>query len=842
MTFEDDGDCYGECVVEAARLCALAEGDQILATAVVQALAGGARAAGFTDVGPLQLKGLPDPVAVVEVDWERPATTATPLPARLVGDHADFVGRSAELDQLHQAFHDVCDQRRRRVVLVGGEPGVGKTTTVTRAIRLWFDAGATVAMGRCEEDVRAPYRPFIDAIGHLVASAPLDLLHDHVERHGSSLLPLAPGLAQRVDPLPLAASSDPETGRFLMFAAAADLLAALGERTPVVLFLDDLHWADAGTVSLLRALATMPDPARLLITGTFRIDELAGDHPMGQALAAFRRVEAVSRLRLDGLRHGEILELVERWTGADGGTTAEQLADDLVAETGGNAFFVTEVMRHLEATGQISELLQRPGRAIVRKSLVPESIREVLAERVARLGSEADTVLGHCGGHRQRVHPARPRRRRRACPTRSSSTCSSSPPRPRWCRRCGDAPGRFVFTHALVQHAILINLGATRESALHRRVAEVLEADHEGSVPVAELAHHWLQATNVSDNRRARDWAVQAGDAAIASLAPGDAVAFYRQALLLHDQIRDDDVPTRIDLLTKLGTAERQYGDPEHRDTLLKACRLARRIGDDVRLAEAALANNSGTFSTFQGVDREQVEMLEAAIAVVGEPGRRALLLGTLANELTYSGDFARRRDLADDALRAARASGDDALLLRVSNLVFYALWVPDTLQERLAMTEESLGPRRGRRRPAPAVLGGHLQLPQPDPVGTGSKGRAAARHGRDPRRPARPTSTDVAGHATPPPPATSWPAIPTRPSHWPRGARDRQPGRRARGQRLLQVPEHVHPLAARHPRRAGGRHQGDEPSAPQRDGLALPHLRRGRTGSRRHCPARAGR
>jgi class 3 adenylate cyclase/tetratricopeptide (TPR) repeat protein len=690
VSFED-GDCYGECVIQAARLCAVAEGDQILATSVIRLLAG-ARAEGFVDLGPRLLKGLPEPVEVVEVEWERPAATATPLPARLSAELPSFVGRRDELAELHAAFRAVDDLGQRRVVLVGGEPGIGKTTIVSRAIRLWFDAGATVAMGRCEEDVRAPYRPFAEALGHLVASAPLDVLEAHVARHGSSLLPLASGLAARVAALPDPPDTDQETERFLLFAAAADLLTELSERTPLVLFLDDLHWADAGTVSLLRALATAPEPARLLIAGTFRSDELAADHPMGRALADFRRVDAVARVQLGGLGSADILELVRQRTGTEGGVAAQRLADDLVTETDGNAFFVTEVIRHLEETGQLGQL--SASRSL--GELVPESIREVLAERVARLGSVADAVLATAAVIGNEF----------TLPLLAAVTgladaklldVLSEAAAGALVHEVRGAPGRFAFTHGLVQQAILLNAGPTREATLHRQVAEVLEADHgAGSVPVAELARHWLQATNVSDTRRARDWARQAGDAALEALAPGDAVVYFRQALLLHDQLRDDDAVTRIDLLTRLGTAERQSGDPEHRDTLLKACRLARRLGDATRLADAALANNAGTFSIFWGVDAEEVEVLEAAIEVVDEPDQRALLLVTLANELTYSGDFARRRQLVDEALELARASGDDALVLRVSNLAFHAIWVPDTLDERLALTEEC-GPLAAR-------------------------------------------------------------------------------------------------------------------------------------------------
>ncbi len=574
VSFED-GDCYGECVVQAARLCAIAAGEQILAPSLVRALAGGPRATGFLDVGPRELKGLPEPVEVVEVLWDRPEASATPLPPRLAGDTATFVGRSDELVQLDEVFQVAAERGERRTLLVGGEPGVGKTTVVSRAIRRWYDGGATIAMGRCEEDLRAPYRPFAEALGHLVASAPADLLHGHVARHGRSLLSLAPGLAHRVDPLPDAATTDLESERFLLFAAVADLLAALGEQAPVVLFLDDLHWADAGTASLLRSLAVAPEPSRLLLVGTLRSDELDRAHPMGQALATFRRVPSVARLQLDGLRSADIVDLLAGWDGIGPETSVEGLADALEAETGGNPFFVTELLRHLDETGRLADLT---GASLLGGALVPESIREVLAERVGRLGEVGDTVLATAAVIGSEF----------ALPLLSAVTgvddskllsVLADAESASLVREVTDAPGRFVFTHALVQHAILADLGATREAGLHRRVAEVLEAQHVDGMSVAELAHHWLQATTVSDTSRARDWARQAGDHALAALAPGDAVVFYRQALLLHDQLRDADVTVRVDLLTALGSAERQAGDPEHRDTLLKAGRLASRAG-----------------------------------------------------------------------------------------------------------------------------------------------------------------------------------------------------------------------------------------------------------------------
>ena len=460
-----------------------------------------------------------------------------------------------------------------------------------------------------------------------------------------------------------------------MFSAVDDLLAALGAEDPVVLFLDDLHWADSATASLLRSLATSDEPSQLLIVGTFRDAELAADHPMGQALAAFRRVPGIERLHLDGLAAADVVALIAYWTGGEitGGATG--LADDLVAETDGNAFFVTEVIRHLDTTGRWA---------------MPDSVREVLAERVGRIGSVAQEVLGAAAvigmefdlGLVTAVTNSSDEKVLAILVDAASAALV---------HEVAGAPGRFQFTHTLVQHAILADLGATREVGLHRRVAEMLEASHDGASSVAELARHWMQATRVSDTARARDWARQAGDDALASLAPGDAVAYFRQALLLHEQTPGPDATTRIDLLTSLGTAERLSGDPEHRETLLRACRLAFRDADGARLAAAALANNGGTFSIFGGVDVDRVEMLEAALESSSSLQERALLLGTLANELTYSGDYPRRRAIADDALDAARATGDETLIVRVMNLIFYSLWVPETLAERLALTEESL-------------------------------------------------------------------------------------------------------------------------------------------------------
>ena len=676
--------CDGAPVVEAAGLCAHADGGQILATDLLRVLGRSQEDPGFEELGPRPLPGLPVPVDVVEIRWTPLEPWSTPLPAQLADTAPELVGRRSELEELDDAYRGVAASGRRAVVLVSGEPGVGKTTMVAHAVRAWHGEGARIGVGACDEYLRTPYRPFMDALGRLVLHAPTELLEAHVARHGAGLLPLVRELAWRLPELPAPVSTDPEAERFLLFSAAGDLLVRLSEAGPLVVFLDDLHWADAASASLLRSIAEDGDRASLLVVGTFRDAELVGDHTMARAIAAFRRVPAVTRVHLGGLRRPDVARLVERWTGRDDHPGAEELVASLTEETGGNAFFVVEVLRHLAETGQLAE------GGPVAKQLMPESVREVLAERVARLGQDASDVIGAAAVIGAEF----------SLPVLSAVTgvadgkvleALADAISAALVRELPDDPGRFSFTHALVQHAILANLGTTREVRLHRRAAEVLEKMTGGEQQAVQLAHHWLQATRHSDTARARDWARQAGDGALASLAPADAVGYYRQALALHDQTGNAEQAMRIDLLTSLGTAQRLAGEPAHRETLLEAGRLAREAGDGPRLTAAALANNSGTFSQFGGVDEERVESLRQAANLAPSAAQRALVLGTLANELTYSGDYAERRAIVDEATSLARASGDHLLMLRVCNHVFYPLWIPDTLAERLTITEECL-------------------------------------------------------------------------------------------------------------------------------------------------------
>ena len=199
----EDDDYFGDPVVEAARLCATCESGQVLASEWLRLTAGRRRRHECRSLGPLTLKGLPDPVEIVEVLWEPLGAgdtgTSVPLPGRLaVRPAVGVVGRETEMATMVDATKRVAGGEGREVLLVSGEAGLGKTTLVAEAARSAFESGACVLFGHCEEDLATPYQLFAEALGHYITHAPEDQLLAHVETHGSELSRLVPALASRI--------------------------------------------------------------------------------------------------------------------------------------------------------------------------------------------------------------------------------------------------------------------------------------------------------------------------------------------------------------------------------------------------------------------------------------------------------------------------------------------------------------------------------------------------------------------------------------------------------------------------------------------------------------------
>jgi class 3 adenylate cyclase/tetratricopeptide (TPR) repeat protein len=691
----EEGDYFGWPAVEATRLCAAADGGQIVVNTLVRQVAGAREDDRFRPLGGLELKGITEPLEAFELRWEPLLSTGTALPERLRELPAtDYVGRQAERERLTKLWAGACNGSLH-LALISGEAGVGKTRLATHLALQVREEGATVLYGRCDEDLGVPYQPWGQALGYLVREAPRAVIDDHVERYGSDLARLIRALRDRVPDLPPARQSDPETERYLLYAAAAGLLERAGEQEPLLLILDDLHWADQPTLSLLRHIVTADSSMPAMVVGTYRDSDLSRDHPLTALLADLHRDQGGERMRLTGLESEDVVALMEALAGRELDADGRALAVEITRETAGNPFFAGELLRHLIESGAI--LRQEDGRWHVAGDLaelgLPQSVREVIGRRVERLGPDARTALSAAAVIGRDfdldlllavVELPEKRLLDLLDEAVAASLLKESPER----------AGRFTFTHALVEHALYEDLGRTRRARLHRLVAEALEEQcgDEPGERLGELAGHWAAAVVSSNSTKAIHYARRAAERALEQLAPDEAVRWYRQALELDDQSPDNDRFERCELLIGLGEAQRQSGNPEFRETLLDATQLAQELNDADRLYRAVLANSRGWTSQVGAVDSERVQALEAAAeALPDDDPRRAQMLALLGQELHYSGDPPRCRRLAAEAVEIARAAGDPVALANTLFIACWAIWVPDMLQERRRLTDELL-------------------------------------------------------------------------------------------------------------------------------------------------------
>ncbi len=683
----EDGDCFGTPVIEAARLCEAASGGQILASEMVRWLVRGGEHH-FSPVGPLELKGLPEPVAACEVGWEPLASATVPLPALLTDVGRIFVGRDDQLDRLGHLWKEAATGERR-VVLVAGEPGVGKTRLGAELARQVHDEGATVLAGRCDEDLGVPFQPFVEALRHLVGHVDPGDLPTRLGRHAGELERLLPGLRDQLPDAPPLLQSDPETERYRLFEAVTAWLAACSGDEPVLMILDDLQWAAKPTLLLLRHVARSSEPMKLLIVGTYRDTDLHHDHPLVELLADLRRQAGIERLSLSGFDQAAVADFVAQAAGHDLDEDGLALARAIHAETEGNPFFVREILRHLTETGAI---IQQDGRFVTRLAVeelgIPEGVREVVGRRVSRLSRVTNQVLGLAAvvGTAFELPVVE---RAGDIDEGSLLTAVEEATSARLLLEIPGVAARYRFSHALVRDTLYDQISAARRMGLHRRVAEAIEELHADQLDdhLPALAHHWARG---AETARAVDYATRAGHRAFAQLAADEAAAYYRQALELREVSGAPADRNHCRLLIGLGEAQRRAGDPAHRETLLAASRLAGQLGDASLLSKAALANRRGLFTQFGPVDQERVTAIEVALTAVGpaDSPERARLLAALATELHFAGDE-RPVELSREGLAIARRLGETSTLADAVEAVWLAVRDPVALAERAALAHE---------------------------------------------------------------------------------------------------------------------------------------------------------
>ena len=383
----EDGDWYGPPVIESARLCAAAEGGQILANGIVASLAGVRGGHRFTSLEPRTLKGFEAPVPVSAIGWEPlPPVVLPPAAESALTTSAPFVGRAAELDHLLQSWK-LAVTGTQAVAFIAGEPGVGKTRLLAEVARNASADGATVLWGSCDEDPVVPYQPFVEQIRQWLAT-------DLDRRVPSGLERLLPETSRELAAPDFNPGGDAEAERLRLFEGAAELLRSTTADGPVLLVLDDLHWAATPTLLLLRHVLAALAGERAMVLGAYRDTELDRHHPFANVLADLRREEGVVRVALDGIDTPSVIEFLERVAGQTLDEDGLELARLMRAETKGNPFFIGQVLRHLTETGALDRSGGRWATAGPVESLgLPEGVREVVGRRLSSLSDAANAAL-----------------------------------------------------------------------------------------------------------------------------------------------------------------------------------------------------------------------------------------------------------------------------------------------------------------------------------------------------------------------------------------------------------------------------------------------------------------
>ncbi|HME70521.1 MAG TPA: AAA family ATPase [Myxococcota bacterium] len=460
-----------------------------------------------------------------------------------------FSGRRGELLRLERRL-DAARLGKGGVAFLVGEPGIGKTRLLEEFAAKAAITGATVLWGRCHEgELSRPFGPFAEAIASHATESDVEALREDVGSFGGIVAKIAPELRKRLPDLPEPVALTPEEERHRLLDAVAQMLWAVARRAPLVLVLDDLHWADGGTLVLLRHLARFLPRRPVFLLGAYRDVELARSHPLQDVLVALRREAELEQIALSGLDSQGVTELLEALARHE---VPADFAKAITSETGGNPFFLREVLLHLleDTKIEFSE-----GRFTSRFSIdgmgIPQSLRQVIGRRLSRLSEETNRLLANAsgcpGGFRFEIAAAVADLDERAALDALDSALEAQ-----LLCTTGD-PEVYDFTHALIRHTLYDELNPARRVRLHRRLAEEMErryAEH-AAEPALEIAQQWHRSAALPDADRGVVHCLVAADRAERAAAHEEAATALRMAL---DLLPASDA-RRPRLLARLGLA-----------------------------------------------------------------------------------------------------------------------------------------------------------------------------------------------------------------------------------------------------------------------------------------------
>jgi DNA-binding SARP family transcriptional activator len=624
---------------------------------------------------------LEGPVTVSKPAYRLPTAVEEWAPA---APSESFVGRERELGELRAAL-DGAFAGRMSLLLVAGEPGIGKSRLADEATSVALARGACVLWGRCWEAGGAPaYWPWVQALRAYIRDGDEERIRGELEPYVADIAQMLPELNELFPGLPPPPSLDPEGARFRLFDSMASFIRDAAASRPIVLVVDDLHAADKPSLLLLQFLARSLREARLVVVAAYRDTEPRTEE-LTEAVAEVRREPVARAIRLGGLEVAEVARVIELISGA---SPTVELVTAIHRETEGNPLFVGELVRLLASEGRLEKAISGAGTLTV-----PQGVREVIEHRLGRLSDDCKRLLSVASVLGREFH------------LETLAWISERPnarvldllDEARVARVVGDPAvgrGSLRFSHALIRDSLYADLGTTERLRLHGRAVEALEELYgaESEPHLAELAYHSLEAAPGGDVDNAIEYAARAGDQAVSLVAYEEAARLYAMALEALEMRRGADEPTRCELLLALGDAQARGGDlATAKETFVRAAEVARDLPSPDQLARAALGYGGRWVYLRAGKDRRLIPLLEEALEALpaGDNELRAMLLARLAGALRDHPAPERRMSLTTEALTIARRLGDPRTLAYALDGTYAALSWPRDTDAWLAMATE---------------------------------------------------------------------------------------------------------------------------------------------------------
>jgi class 3 adenylate cyclase len=609
-----------------------------------------------------------------------------------------FLGRERETHELRGAIDDAVG-RRGRTVLISGESGIGKTRLASEAAAYAALRGAQVLWGRSYAGAGAPaYWPWVQVIRDYARGHDAETVASDLGSGAFEIAQIVSEIRERMPEIPESPPLDAEQARFRLFDSVSRFLIGASERQPLAIFLEDLQQADHPSLMLLAFIARELAHSRVFLLGTYRDDELPGDHYLNEVLPALSKERGYARVKLRGLSDQHVKAMLEAVLQQPLQRREElTLADAVCRESEGNPYFTEEIIRHLID----SEVLDwRDGRWVTtipdgEELGIPRGVHEVVSRRLEKLpaetlellstaaiiGREFDLqILTHVSGLEADAVLARMQ------PALEGAIV----------RQAIGEPGRYGFAHGATRDALYDDFPTPRRSQLHIAAGEALEELYEDRIEshLSAIAFHFAKAAPYGDVAKAADYAWWAGERAAATYAYEDAASLYATALRLFDTISEVVPQRRCDLLLALGDARWRAGEAEGaRKTFGEAATIARQLALQDHYARAALGYGGGTggFSITDRADEKLVAMLEEALQML--PARdsalRVTVLARLALELRCKGALAEADRTSAQATEMAERVGDTKILLLAMHSRQWSTLGPDRIDEAIASGEE---------------------------------------------------------------------------------------------------------------------------------------------------------